>query len=137
MAKHVVAKVGEIPAGGRKVVNIKGRSIVVFNVKDSYYALLDRCPHEGAKLSSGSLVGLVESRNPGEYDYSRAGEFIRCPWHGWEYEIRTGKSYCDPKSICVRAYEAGVEGGKGLIEGPYVADTFPVSVDEQYIVVQM
>ena len=137
MAKHVVAKVGEIPDGGRKVVNIKGRSIVVFNVKDSYYALLDRCPHEGAKLSSGPLVGLVESDNPGEYDYSRAGEFIRCPWHGWEYEIRSGKSYCNPNSICVRKYEAGVEGGKGLVEGPYVADTFPVSIDEQYIVVQM
>ena len=136
MAQHVVAKVGEIPVGGRKVVNIKGREIVVFNVRGSYYALLDRCPHEGARLSHGSLVGLIESDGPGDYAYSRSGDFVRCPWHGWEYEISSGKSYCDPKETCVRSYRTSIEGGQDL-KTLLVADTFPVSVDQDYVVVQM
>jgi 3-phenylpropionate/trans-cinnamate dioxygenase ferredoxin subunit len=90
MARHVVAPVAEIPPGGRKVVEADGKRIVVFNLDGEFFALLDRCPHQGGPLSGGILCGLTQSEQPGTYHFSRAGEFIRCPWHQWEFDIRTG-----------------------------------------------
>ena len=74
---------------------------------------------------------------PGEYRYSRRGEIIRCPWHGWEFDIRTGTSWCDPQRLRVRQYEVAVEPGAQVVEGPYVAETFPVSVEDDYVVVEV
>ena len=137
MAKHVVAAADEIPPGGRKLVEVKGRAIVIFNLAGDYYALNNRCPHKGGSLCHGRLTGLVESGAPGEYRYSRRGEIIRCPWHGWEFDIRTGRSQCDPQTLRARNYSVSVEIGAKLVEGPYVAETFPVSVQNNYLVVEI
>ena len=137
MAKHVVAVMDEIPPGGRKLVEVKGRAIVIFNVGGEYFALNNRCPHKGGSLCQGRLTGLVESTEPGSYRYSRRGEIIRCPWHGWEFDIRTGRSRCDPQTLRARNYAVSVQPGAELVEGQYVAETFPVSVQDNYIVIEM
>ena len=137
MAKHVVAAVSEIAPGGRKLVEVNGRAIVLFNLSGEFFALSNRCPHQGGNLCEGQLTGLVESSEPGEYHVSRQGEILRCPWHQWEYDIRTGKSWCDPRRIQVRNFEVNVESGARLVEGPYVAETFAVSVEDEYLVVTM
>jgi 3-phenylpropionate/trans-cinnamate dioxygenase ferredoxin subunit len=137
MAKHVVAAVADIPPGGRKLAHVKGRPIVVFNLGGEFFALSNRCPHRGGDLSKGLVTGLVLSGEPGEYDYIRRGEILRCPWHSWEFDIRTGKSWCDPAKLHVRHYPVAVEAGAALVEGPYVAETFPVSVEDDYVVLEM
>ena len=137
MAKHVVAVMDEIPPGGRKLVEVKGRAIVIFNVGGEYFALNNRCPHKGGSLCQGRLTGLVESAEPGTYRYSRRGEIIRCPWHGWEFDIRTGRSRCDPQTLRARNYAVSVQPGAELMEGQYVAETFPVSVQDNYLVIEM
>lgn len=136
MSRHVVAPVAEIPPGGRKVVEAAGKRIVVFNLDGEFFALLDRCPHQGGALSGGIACGLTLSEAPGVYRFSRAGEFIRCPWHQWEFDIRTGKSWFDPRRTKVRPFPAGVEEGAKLVEGPYQAETVPVRVEEAYVVVE-
>ena len=135
MARFVVARTAEIPPGGRKLVAVRGRDVVVFNVKGEYLALLDRCPHQGGSLCRGKLVGLVESDAPGRYRYSRQGEIIRCPWHGWEFDLRTGRSRCDPSRTWVKSYAASALPGDRLAEGPYVAETFEVSVADDYVII--
>ena len=137
-ARYVVAPVAEIPPGGRKVVEAgAGRRIVVFNLEGEIFALLDRCPHQGGRLSGGKLCGLVESDEPGVFHYDRKGEILRCPWHQWEFDIRTGKSRHDPNRTRTRAFPAHVESGAALTqEGPYVLETFPVRVEEDYVVVE-
>lgn len=134
MAKHVIALASELGPGQRKVVSISGRDIVVFNTNGEYFAILNRCPHLGGDLGKGFLCGLVESPKAGEYKYSRQGEVIRCPWHGWEFDLRTGKSWCDPNRVRVKNYAVAVEAGRTLVEGPYVAETFPVTLEDNYIV---
>ena len=137
MSRHVVATVDEIAAGRCKRVTVNNRDIGVFNVNGTFYALADRCPHAGGSLCEGMIVGLIQSDGPGQYNVSRPGEFVRCPWHGWEYEISTGQSYCDPKSTVARQFKIAVESGEELVKGPYVAESFPVSVERQYVVVEM
>ena len=151
-----MATVGEIPPGGRKIIEVAGRSIGVFNVGGEFFALRNRCPHQGGPLCEGRLSGFLRSPRPGEYEYSRKGEILRCPWHGWEFDVRTGQSWFDPQRTRVRSYEVTVEArceagtsaaedggsegalGEGALEkGPYVAETYPVSVERRYVVVEL
>ena len=138
MPKWVIGTVDEIPPGARKIVDVAGRSIGVFNVKGEYFAVLNRCPHRGGPLCLGNTLGFLRPQGVGEFRYSRAGEILRCPWHGWEYDLRTGQSWFDPGHVRVRRYEVSVVPGfEGLEKGPYVAETFPVSVEQQYVVVEV
>jgi nitrite reductase/ring-hydroxylating ferredoxin subunit len=137
MSRHVVAATGDIPPGNRKLFVIKGRPIAIFNLGGEYFGLLNRCPHQGGSLCDGVVTGLLESSEPGSYSYSRQGEIVRCPWHGWEFDIRTGQSYCDPERIRTKAYEVAAESGQTVVEGPFVAETVPVQVEENYIVVDV
>ena len=140
MTRHVVAVVGELPLGGSKRVKAGGRDIALFRNGDEYHAIADRCPHEGASLCAGRVVGLATSSRPGEYRLERRGEMVRCPWHGWEFDLRTGQSWCDPDRVRVRAFGTSVAGGadlaNGLAQGPYVAETFPVTVERDYVLVE-
>jgi 3-phenylpropionate/trans-cinnamate dioxygenase ferredoxin subunit len=136
--------VGEIPPGSRKIVEIAGRSIGVFNVGGQFYALRNRCPHQGGPLCSGRVAGSVVSTKPGEYEYSRDGEILRCPWHGWEFDIKTGQSWFDPAGTRVRTYAVTVEGtgsrgaaASDRVEGPYVAETYDVTVEQELVVVHI
>jgi len=152
MPKYVVGTVDEIPSGGRKIVEVDGQSIGVFNIAGEFFALRNRCPHQGGPLCTGRLAGSLRAGMPGEYIYSRAGEILRCPWHGWEYDIRTGQSWFDPARVRTRRYPVSVEPGAALLErdeedpdapapglqkGPYVAETFDVSIERQYVVVEV
>lgn len=137
MTRHIVARTEDVPPKGNKLVTVKGREIVIFNVEGKFYALLNRCPHEGAALCHGVRIGLVESDDPGAYRYSRPGEMIRCPWHGWEFDIKTGQSYCEPGSVWVRRYDITVEDGESLVQGPFKAQSFPVEVEGRYLVIDL
>ena len=137
MSKHVVARAADIPPGGRKLVTVRGRPIAVFNLGGTFYGLLNRCPHQGGPMCEGVLTGLIEADTPGIYRYSREGEVLRCPWHGWEFDIRTGQSWCDPEKVTLRNYSVEVAPGQRVVEGPYVAETIPVTIEEEYVVVEV
>lgn len=137
MSRHIVAAVRDLPPGTRKAVTLKGRPIVVFNLAGEFFGLLDRCPHQGACLSDGIIGGIAQGDGPGAIRYTRVGEFLRCPWHGWEFDIRTGQSWCDPKDTKVKAYPVSVEPGETLVRGPFVAERFAVAVEQDYIVVDV
>lgn len=134
--RHVVARAAEISPGGRKLVIVDGRRVLVFNLGGEFFALTDQCPHKGGSLEGGICTGLVESSTPGEYRYSRAGEMIRCPWHQWEFDIRTGRSYCDPRRLRLMQFDVTIKSGAKLVEGPYVAETFKVVVEDEYVVIE-
>jgi 3-phenylpropionate/trans-cinnamate dioxygenase ferredoxin subunit len=137
MSRQVVAKANEIAPGTCKIVTVRGREIGIFNLDGEYFALSNRCPHAGGPLCQGRVGPLVLSDGPGDYRLTREREFLRCPWHGWEFDIRTGQSWCDPQSVRARQYKVSVEPGDSLVKGPYVAETFPVAVEESYLVVEL
>lgn len=126
--RHVVGRVGEIPDGGRKVVEVERRSIGIFRVGDRYYAVRNRCPHQGGPLCLGVTTGLVTSDMPGDYALTREGEILRCPWHGWEFDLQDGRSVVDPEGTRVRSYQVEVE---------LRAEVYPVEVEERALVLLM
>ena len=107
MARHIVASTSEIPPGGNKVVDVDGRDIVVFHVNGEFFALLNRCPHAGAPLEKAACVARLTSKEPGVYERSRVGELLRCPWHGWEFDLGTG---CHSFTrAALRSYDVEIE----------------------------
>ena len=123
MTRQVVAKASDVRPGTSTIVTVKGREIGIFNLGGEYFALANRCPHAGGPLCRGRIVPLVQSDGPGHYRLTRHQEFLRCPWHGWEFDVRTGQSWCDPKSTRARQFRVTVEPGETLVKGPYVAET--------------
>lgn len=115
MTEVVVATADEIPPGGRKIVEVEGRSIGVFRLPDGYVALRNTCPHEGAPLCEGILTGAITSSMPGDYRYDRRGEILRCPWHRWEFDVRTGRSWVDPDRVRVRSYPVTTHEGQVVV----------------------
>lgn len=141
VARHVVGKVEDIPVGGRKIITLAGRSVGVFNVDGEFFALMDRCPHKGADLcSSGTIFGESNADSPGEEVSYERNRSIRCPWHQWEYDIRTGESFYDPENDRVRKYEVEVVTGAevtdcGTQKGPFVVEGYEVEVQDDLIVI--
>lgn len=148
MPRYVVARTDELADGERKIVEIQGRSIGLFRVGERWFAVRNVCPHQSGPLCRGYTTGLLESDGPGEFRYSRRGEMLRCPWHGWEFDMSTGQSYVDPARLRVRSYRTSVESGRSLVAdpppaadaqrvpGPYTAETYAVSVDDDYVLIE-
>ncbi len=109
MNRHVICKTHELPPGTRRIVEIAGRSIGIFNVDGTYYALRNSCPHQQAPLCLGAIGGTTEPAPPGEYRWSAERKVIRCPWHGWEFDLATGQSVFDPHHLAVRRYPVTIE----------------------------
>jgi nitrite reductase (NADH) small subunit len=106
----LVCRVEELPPGGSHIVDIGKFGVAVYNVKGELYALNNRCPHEGAQLGLGPVTGTVVSVGPHERSYCREGEIVRCPWHGWEFDIRTGETLWGSRKRA-QAYPVWVEKG--------------------------
>ena len=99
----------EFDAGERRIVNLDGFSVGVFNVDGEYHAMKNDCPHQRAPLCEGKLGGTTESDTPGEYDWVRPGQVVRCPWHGWEFDVTTGESVFNPHKVKAKTFKARVE----------------------------
>jgi nitrite reductase/ring-hydroxylating ferredoxin subunit len=132
---HVVCRVSELPPGSRRIVEVQGRSIGVFNVEGRFYALRNVCPHQGAPLCLGAVTGTAEPGPPGEYRWGRDGEILICPWHGWEFEIATGRSVFNPHRMRVATYPVTV-AGEGEDEDESV-ETYPTSVEHGRVLLHL
>jgi nitrite reductase/ring-hydroxylating ferredoxin subunit len=145
VTRVVVAPVSGFGDGERRIVDVGGRSIGVFRVGDRFYGIRNRCPHQGGPLCLGHVLGDAVAETPGDARVSSDPLRIACPWHGWEYDLDSGQSFMGGAMAGVKSYGVGLERGVSLLEdatarpaervpGPYVAETFEVSVEDEYVV---
>lgn len=107
--RREICPVSELPPGEKRIVEIEGLSIGVFNVDGEFYALANLCPHQLAPLCEGRITGETVSSAVGEYETVREGEIIQCPWHGWKFDIEDGTSAFNPHEVATRTFEVAVE----------------------------
>jgi len=89
-----VAQVDELPSGERKLIDVDGMPIVVFNIAGEYFAIADVCSHDSGPVGEGEVEGMQ----------------IECPRHGARFELRTGKVLSLPAVVDIPAYPVRVEG---------------------------
>ena len=115
MQRHIVGKVDELPPGERKIVPVGGKGgIGVFNVDGTFYALRNMCPHKGGPLCQGRLRPHVISDETYQVDFEREGEIIKCSWHQWEFDIKTGTALYDSR-MRVKTYPVTVDGDEIIL----------------------
>lgn len=112
--RYVVAKCSELAPGQRRIVRTARGEIGVFNVNGQYFAIRNVCPHAGAPLCLGTLTGTRFASRPYEYTYARDGMVLRCPWHGWEFDLETGQTFFDPR-VRVKTYRVVAEDGEVVL----------------------
>ncbi|HEY5079288.1 MAG TPA: Rieske (2Fe-2S) protein [Opitutaceae bacterium] len=98
MTRHAVAQAGELPPGARKLVRVGGIEIGLFNAGGGVRAYRNACPHAGAPVCLGRVSGTSMPSQVYEYIYGMEGCVLRCPWHGWEFDLRTGEHIVDPET---------------------------------------
>lgn len=94
-----VASVNDVPEGEGKVVNANGTPIALFKVENTIYAIHNTCLHKGGPLGDGFLDGTT----------------VTCPWHGWQYDVTTGKNVMMP-NIAVRKFDVKIEGNDVFVD---------------------
>lgn len=112
--QHVVCRVEELPPGSRKIVDLDGDSIGVFNVDGEYYALRNFCPHKGAPLCEGTIGGTMLPSEPQTYNFGMENRLLRCPWHGWQIDLATGRPPFGQRGR-VKTYTVTVEGEQIIV----------------------
>jgi nitrite reductase/ring-hydroxylating ferredoxin subunit len=101
MAQFIkAANAGELAPGSAKLVEVNGKRIALFNVDGNYYAIDDTCTHRGGPLSEG----FVE------------GEQVTCPWHGGQFNVKTGAVIGPPPAQNVAKYNVRVQGNDIEVE---------------------
>lgn len=108
--KTYICRVGEVRAGTPHMATIRNLSVGVFRIGDSFYALLNVCPHRGAPLCEGPQCGTTAPVDDARFIYHRENEIVRCAWHGWEFDIKSGAALVDP-SVRARTFPVTVEDG--------------------------
>lgn len=102
MAFVKVATVQEIPPGKSKQAKVGGKTLAVFNVNGSFYAIDDTCPHRGAPLWEGELEGT----------------HVICPWHAATFDVTTGAHLTPPARSDVACYKVQVVGDEVQVDVP-------------------
>ncbi len=97
-----VAEAKSIPPGTAIAVEAGGQKIAVFNVEGTFYAIGDTCTHRGGPLSEGDVEGTR----------------VTCPWHGAEFDLKTGNVLREPATRGVPSYKVVVEGEDIKLELP-------------------
>lgn len=94
-----VARRADIPEGTGKTVEAGGRKIALFNVGGNFRAIDNACRHRAGPLGEGKLDGCN----------------VVCPWHGWEYDVITGKS-ADDENVRLECFGVKLAGDDILLE---------------------
>ena len=113
---HDVGAVAGFEEGVPAQIEVEGRTLMILRQGQRFFALRDRCAHQGAPLSRGRVGGTTLPCRPGEeVRLGRLGEIVTCPWHGWEYDLKSGRSLTDPENARVATYAVEVEGDRVLV----------------------
>lgn len=93
-----VARVDDVPPGTGAVVEASGRKLALFNVGGTFYALDNTCLHRGGPVGEGDLEDTI----------------VTCPWHGFQYDVTTGRNVFDPE-VGLETFRVRVADGHVMI----------------------
>ena len=114
-ARHPVGTIDEFPLDQFRVFRLDDRPIGVVRTRQGFFAVRNRCPHQGADICAGKVSGTMVPSKPFEYDYSEETLVLACPWHRWEFELATGRSFGRMTNKRLITYDVEVEGDRVFV----------------------
>lgn len=111
-----VGEAGDFAVGSFKIIDINGREIGVTRLANGELrAVRNVCPHKGAPVCLGTIGGTWPPCEPGEMKYEREGEILVCPWHGFEFDLVTGRELYQPDPTKLLMYPVAERDGRVLV----------------------
>ena len=110
-AQHHIGRLDDFETDKISIVEVAGRTVGVVRKGLRVYAFANHCPHHGAPMCSGKIVGTMLPSEPDEYNFGMDGLVIRCPWHAYEFDLRTGESIGATMATRLFIYSVEVRDG--------------------------
>ena len=116
---------------GRKIIGFERFEVGVFRLGGEFFAYLNLCPHMGGPACQGKMIAKVEEiiaddRTSKGMMFSETRMHVVCPWHGFEFDIRTGEHPGNPRAK-LRRVKVAVSGGDVIVTVPDERDSAPVT----------
>jgi 3-phenylpropionate/trans-cinnamate dioxygenase ferredoxin subunit len=111
-----VGSVSDFELDAFKLFEIAGRSVGVIRTSRGFFAVRNRCPHQGAPICGGWIGGVMLPSPPHEYHYSDERLMVMCPWHHWEFDLDTGASVEHVAKHRLVTYDVVVEHGDVYVD---------------------
>ena len=102
MSEMMVGELGEFAEGGSRVLRVEDFEFGIFREGGRLFAYENCCPHDGGPVCQGKVIPRVEEELAPDQTsrglrFSSSQRNIVCPWHGWEFDLETGRHCGDPK----------------------------------------
>jgi nitrite reductase (NADH) small subunit len=122
MREVIIGSVSEFSDPGRKIIGFEGFEVGVFKLDGEFFAYLNQCPHMGGPACQGKMIAKVEEIIAGDRTskgmaFSKTKLHVVCPWHGFEFDIRTGVHPGNPRAR-LRKIDVAVSDGEVMISVP-------------------
>jgi nitrite reductase (NADH) small subunit len=105
----------EFADGKIRIVGVNGREIGIVRWNGAMYAVNNLCTHQSGPVCSGVLSGRLTASSPGGMDLDSTTPILACPWHGWEFDLRTGRALHDDQHR-LRLFPVRVANGRVLVD---------------------
>lgn len=119
MGEHVITDASDLDNGDRLVTELEGREVGIFKIDGEFYAYTSWCAHQSGPICGGSVGGTWQAtydQESGETDrqWTMDGQAIRCPWHNWEYDLKSGECLSKP-GIRLPEHDVRIEDGELIV----------------------
>jgi nitrite reductase/ring-hydroxylating ferredoxin subunit len=117
-----IGSAAEFDDPGRKIIDANGVEVGVFKLAGEFFAYLNVCPHIGGPACQGKIIAKVDEvisadRTSMGLKFSKTQINVVCPWHGYEFDIRTGSHPGNPRIQLARV-KVEVQGGDVVLSVP-------------------
>jgi nitrite reductase (NADH) small subunit len=116
LSLHLVAQLDQLEDATPKVFTVAGRSIGLIKSNGKVHAVRNVCPHRGAPVCSGTFKGTMLPSDPGTFVFGLDDRILQCPWHGWEFDLNTGRTLCDHGNKKLVLYPVTVKEGAVYVD---------------------
>lgn len=116
MSLHFVAKLEDLEDAKPSVFDVEGRSIGLINSNGDVLAVRNVCPHKRAPVCRGQVRGTMLPSDPSTFVFGLEGQVLQCPWHGWEFDLKTGHTLCGNEDKKLTFYPVTVQDGSVYVD---------------------
>lgn len=114
--KYAVCTTDQLESGKAFIARVNNVEIGVFLKGEKAYAVRNICPHKLAPVCKGTQGGTMLPSDPCDYDYGLYDQILKCPWHGWEFDITSGEALFGISNRKVKTYPVFIQGNQVFVE---------------------
>ena len=110
-----VGAIEDFSDGQIRIVRAGAREVGILSWSGMLHALSTICPHQGGPVCAGIVSARLTAARPGGMELDETTPIVACPWHGWEFDVRTGCAIWDA-SVRLRTWPVRVADGRVLLD---------------------